>query len=156
MGSPSPNPTSEVPDTFMPRAPAARRQLVRLIGEWRNTVVVHRLLSRNHEVEIVETNRRGHAIRFAQDAARRGLDAVVAFGGDGTLNEVATGLAGTTTALAVLPGGSTNVFARTIGVANDPIVATNGLLAGLQEDRVEPIGLGASTAAFLFSCRDRI
>ena len=114
----------------------------------RNTVVVHRLLSRNHEVEIVETNRRGHAIRFAQDAARRGLDAVVAFGGDGTLNEVATGLAGTTTALAVLPGGSTNVFARTTGVANDPVVATNGLLAGLQEDRIEPIGLGRVNGRF--------
>ncbi|MGC6398841.1 MAG: diacylglycerol/lipid kinase family protein [Ilumatobacteraceae bacterium] len=114
----------------------------------RNTVVVHRLLSRNHEVEIVETNRRGHAIRFAQDAARRGLDAVVAFGGDGTLNEVATGLAGTTTALAALPGGSTNVFARTIGMANDPVVATNALLAGLQEDRIEPIGLGRVNGRF--------
>jgi len=52
----------------------------------RNTVVVHRRLSRDHEVEVVETNRRGHATRFADDAARRGLDAVVAFGGDGTLN----------------------------------------------------------------------
>ncbi len=114
----------------------------------RNTVVVHRLLSRSHEVEIVETNRRGHAIRFAQDAARRRLDAVVAFGGDGTLNEVATGLAGTTTALAVLPGGSTNVFARTIGMANDPVVATNELLAGLKEGMVEPIGLGRVNGRF--------
>jgi len=108
----------------------------------RNTVIVHRLLSRNHDVEIVETNRRGHAIRFAQDAARRGLDGVVAFGGDGTLNEVATGLAGTETALAVLPGGSTNVFARTIGMENDPIAATNSLLAGLNDDHIAPIGLG--------------
>ena len=108
----------------------------------RNTVIVHRLLSRNHDVEIVETNRRGHAIRFAQDAARRGLDGVVAFGGDGTLNEVATGLAGTNTALAVLPGGSTNVFARTIGMANDPIAATNSLLAGLSDGHISPIGLG--------------
>ena len=108
----------------------------------RNTVIIHRLLSRSHDVEIVETNRRGHAIRFAQDAARRELDAVVAFGGDGTLNEVATGLAGTETALAVLPGGSTNVFARTIGMANDPIVATNSLLAGLHEGRIDPVGLG--------------
>jgi diacylglycerol kinase family enzyme len=108
----------------------------------RNTVVVHRLLSRNHDVEIVETNRRGHAIRFAQDAARRGLDGVVAFGGDGTLNEVATGLAGTGTALGVLPGGSTNVFARTIGMANDPIAATNSLLSGLNDDHISPIGLG--------------
>ena len=108
----------------------------------RNTVIVHRLLSRQHDVEIVETNRRGHAIRFAQDAARRGLDGVVAFGGDGTLNEVATGLAGTETALAVLPGGSTNVFARTIGMANDPVAATNSLLSGLNDGAISPIGLG--------------
>ena len=61
----------------------------------RNTVVVHRALAQGNEVEVVETNRRGHAIRFAQDAARRGVDVVIGFGGDGTLNEVATGVAGT-------------------------------------------------------------
>lgn len=70
----------------------------------RNTVVVHQRLARHHDVQVVETNRRGHATRFAQDAARRGIDVVVSFGGDGTLNEVATGIAGTDTALAVLPG----------------------------------------------------
>ena len=57
---------------------------------------------------------------MAEDAARRGLDCVVSFGGDGTLNEVATGIAGSETALGVLPGGSTNVFARTLGMSNDP------------------------------------
>ena len=108
----------------------------------RNTVTVHRELSREHDVELVETNRRGHAIRFAQDAARRGLDCVVAFGGDGTLNEVATGVAGSQTALAVLPGGSTNVFARTIGMPNDPIAATPRLLAGLATGDIRSIGLG--------------
>ena len=66
--------------------------------------MVHRRLGRGHDVEIVETNRRGHATRFAHDAARRGLDVVVGYGGDGTLNEVATGIAGTDTALGVLPG----------------------------------------------------
>lgn len=108
----------------------------------RNTVIVHRRLGSAHDVELVETNRRGHAIRFAEDAARRGLDAVVAFGGDGTLNEVATGIAGSTTALGVLPGGSTNVFARTIGLPNDPVTAVERLLAGLDAGRIEPIGLG--------------
>ena len=62
-------------------------------------------------MQVVETNERGHATRFAQDAADRGVELVVAFGGDGTLNEVATGLAGSNTALMMLPGGSTNVFA---------------------------------------------
>jgi diacylglycerol kinase family enzyme len=108
----------------------------------RNTVMVHRRLSRDHEVEVVETNRRGHATRFADDAARRGLDAVVAFGGDGTLNEVATGIAGTSTALGVLPGGSTNVFARTIGLENDPVAAADTLADALLAESIHPVGLG--------------
>ncbi|MEO7371153.1 MAG: diacylglycerol kinase family protein [Ilumatobacteraceae bacterium] len=108
----------------------------------RNTVVVHRALSMGNDVEIVETNRRGHAIRFAQDAARRGVDVVVGFGGDGTLNEVATGVAGTGTALAILPGGSTNVFARTLGMPNDPVAAVQLLAKGLAAHDIRPIGLG--------------
>ena len=108
----------------------------------RNTVVVHRRLSRSHDVDVVETNRRGHATRFAQDAARRGVDVVVAFGGDGTLNEVVNGIAGSSTALAVLPGGSTNVFARTIGLPNDPQRAVDRLCAGLDGGDIRPIGLG--------------
>jgi diacylglycerol kinase family enzyme len=108
----------------------------------RNRVVIHQALSRHHEVEVVETNRRGHAIRFAQDAARRGLDAVIAFGGDGTLNEVATGVSGSGTALGVLPGGSTNVFARSLGMPNDPIAAVHRLVAGLDAHDCRSIGLG--------------
>ena len=108
----------------------------------RNTVVVHRRLSRGHDVELVETNRRGHATRFAYDAARRGLDVVVGFGGDGTLNEVATGIAGSETALGVLPGGSTNVFARTIGMPNDPVEAVELLAGGIDAGDFRPIGLG--------------
>jgi YegS/Rv2252/BmrU family lipid kinase len=118
----------------------------------RNTVVVHRRLSegvrapdgtmRRNEVEVVETNRRGHATRFAHDAARRGVDVVIGFGGDGTLNEVATGIAGTDSALGVLPGGSTNVFARTLGMPNDPLAAVELLVRGLDDGEIEPIGLG--------------
>jgi len=109
----------------------------------RNTVVVHRRLSRGHDVELVETNRRGHATRFAQDAARRGVDVVVGFGGDGTLNEVATGIAGTSAALGVLPGGSTNVFARTLGMPNDPVGAVKLLVNGMRDPAgIGPIGLG--------------
>ena len=108
----------------------------------RNTVVVHRALSQGNDVEVVETNRRGHATRFAQDAARRGVDVVIGFGGDGTLNEVATGVAGTDTALGVLPGGSTNVFARTLGMPNDPVKAVQQLADGIAAGTFEPIGLG--------------
>jgi diacylglycerol kinase family enzyme len=114
----------------------------------RNTVVVHRRLSRGHDVELVETNRRGHATRFAYDAARRGLDVVVGFGGDGTLNEVATGIAGSDTALGVLPGGSTNVFARTIGMPNDPVEAVELLAGGIDAADFRPIGLGKVNGRF--------
>jgi diacylglycerol kinase family enzyme len=108
----------------------------------RNTVVVHRRLARNNDVEVVETNRRGHATRFAHDAARRGIDVVIGYGGDGTLNEVATGIAGTETSLGVLPGGSTNVFARTLGLPNDPVEAVDFLAAGIDAGDFRPIGLG--------------
>ena len=111
-------------------------------GTARNTVVIQRRLGRGHEVEVLETNRRGHATLFAHDAARRGIDVVIGFGGDGTLNEVATGIAGTDTALGVLPGGSTNVFARTIGLPNDPVTAVQRLANGIDAGDMRPIGLG--------------
>jgi diacylglycerol kinase family enzyme len=108
----------------------------------RSRVVIQKALSADHEVTFAETNRRGHAIRLAQSAANAGVDVVVCLGGDGTLNEVANGLAGSQTALAPLPGGSTNVFARTIGLPNDPIEATGALLDGLSAGHIEPVGLG--------------
>ena len=114
----------------------------------RNTVVVHRRLGREHDVEIVETNRRGHATRFAHDAARRGVDVVIGYGGDGTLNEVATGIAGSSTVLGVLPGGSTNVFARTLGMPNDPVAAADQLARGIDNGDFRTIGLGKVNGRF--------
>ena len=101
-----------------------------------------RATGRQQHVEVVETNRRGHATRFAQDAARRGVDVVIGYGGDGTLNEVATGVAGTDTALGVLPGGSTNVFARTLGMPNDPVRGRAAAGRRHRRAHIEPIGLG--------------
>ena len=66
----------------------------------------------------------------------------VVLGGDGTLNEVATGIAGTETALGVLPGGSTNVFARTLGMPNDPVQAVELLANGIDAGDFPRIGLG--------------
>ena len=114
----------------------------------RNTVLVHEHLATHHDVQVVETNERGHATRFAQDAASRGLDAVVGFGGDGTLNEIATGLAGSDTALAMLPGGSTNVFVRSLGVANDPMVALTQLMAGIDRNEIERVSLGQANGRY--------
>jgi YegS/Rv2252/BmrU family lipid kinase len=118
----------------------------------RTQVVVQRALSSaDYEVRIAETSRRGHAMRLAQGAAADGVDVVVVLGGDGTLNEAANGLAGSRTALGVLPGGSTNVFARSIGIKNDPIEATSQLLEALQQQSYRRIGLGSvNDRYFLF------
>lgn len=116
-------------------------------------VLIYKAISAEHDVTLTETTRRGHADRLARAAANAGTDVVVIFGGDGTLNEVANGLIGTDTALAVIPGGSTNVFARIIGVPDDPIKATSWLLDALQRQAITSIGLGAVQGRyFLFHC----
>lgn len=118
----------------------------------RTRIVIQKALSADHEVSMVETSRRGHATRLAQGAAARGVDVVVALGGDGTLNEAANGIAGTSTALAPLPGGSTNVFARTIGLPDDPVDATVSLLEALSRGSIRRVGLGSVNGRyFLFN-----
>lgn len=111
----------------------------------RARVVIQKSLAADHKVTVAETSRRGHASRLAQGAAAKGTEAVIVLGGDGTFNEAANGLAGTECALGVLPGGSTNVFARTIGMTNDPIEATGELLAALGAGAggIRRVGLGS-------------
>lgn len=109
----------------------------------RGRVVIGKALSADHDVTVAETSRRGHATRLAQGAAASGVEVVAVLGGDGTLNEAANGLAGTSCALAPLPGGSTNVFARTIGLPNDPIEATGVLLDALARRSIRRVGLGS-------------
>ena len=108
----------------------------------RGRVVIQKTLSADHDVTVAETSRRGHATRMARGATTDGTDVVVVLGGDGTLNEAANGLAGSACALAPLPGGSTNVFARTLGIPDDPVDATVVLLESLAAGRIEPAGLG--------------
>jgi len=90
--------------------------------------VIARALSAEFKVEEIQTTSRGHAIDVAREAAADGIEIVAAMGGDGTVNEVANGLAGTDSALAVIPSGLVNVFARSLGVPNDPVEATGWLL----------------------------
>ena len=114
----------------------------------RARVVIQKALAADYQVKVAETSRRGHAARLAQGAAAAGTDVVVVLGGDGTLNEAANGLAGSTTALGVLPGGSTNVFARTIGMHNDPIEATGQLVDALAAGHRRRIGLGSANGRY--------
>jgi diacylglycerol kinase family enzyme len=110
-----------------PKATAMKERLRHL--------VVYALQGR-YDVNVVETQRRGHAIELCREAAAAHYDVVVAFGGDGTVNEAANGLAGSRTALTALPGGSNNVFAKELGLPTDVVDATEHLL-GLA-DRWEP------------------
>lgn len=116
-------------------------------------MLIQTALAEHHEVELAMTSRRGHASRLARGAAATGTDIVAVLGGDGTLNEAANGLAGTDCALAALPGGSTNVFARTIGLADEPLDATQQLVSAIEADSVESVGLGEVEGRyFLFHC----
>ncbi len=110
-------------------------------------VVVH-ALSDDHDVEVVETNHRGHAIELGARARAEGRELVITLGGDGTINEVVNGMLGDAgpgddvPLLATVPGGSANVFARSLGLPADAIEATGELLDAVRHKRVRTIGLG--------------
>jgi diacylglycerol kinase family enzyme len=104
-------------------------------------LVVYALGSR-YAVEAIDTQERGHATQICREAASEGYDVVVAFGGDGTVNEAANGLVGSRTPLTALPGGSTNVWARTLGIPNDVVDATEHLLRMADEFDPFPVDLG--------------
>jgi diacylglycerol kinase family enzyme len=109
-------------------------------------VLVHALAA-DAKLEVEETANRGHAAALACRAMRDGVEVVVALGGDGTVNEVINGLLTDgvhpgVPALGVVPGGSTNVFARALGLPNDPVEATSVLIDALGNGRRREIGLG--------------
>jgi diacylglycerol kinase family enzyme len=115
-------------------------------------LVVYALQGR-YEVETVATEAQNHATEIGREVRDHGYDVVVAFGGDGTLNEVANGLAGTDVPVTVLPGGSTNVVCRTLGIPNDVVDATEHLLTLADEWSPRKIDLGmADDRYFVFSC----
>jgi YegS/Rv2252/BmrU family lipid kinase len=75
------------------------------------------------EVEISPTAEPGGALELAKEAARQGTDIVLVCGGDGTINEVINGLAGSQVPLGVLPGGTANMLAREVGLPLNPVRA---------------------------------
>ncbi|MFB7368154.1 diacylglycerol/lipid kinase family protein, partial [Streptomyces hydrogenans] len=114
-------------------------------------VLIHALAS-EMKLEAVSTEYRGHARDLGRRAAESGeIDLVVALGGDGTVNEVVNGLLhggpdpDRLPGLAVVPGGSTNVFARALGLPNDAVEATGALLDALRERRARTVSLGLAS-----------
>ena len=121
--------------------------------DWKTRMAANSALVTDHDVTTVETTKRNDATGLARQAAEDDFEAVVVLGGDGTLNEAANGLVNTNTALAALPGGSTNVFARTIGMAPKTTKAAPQLAAALERgtDCLRTFGLGTVNGRhFLF------
>jgi diacylglycerol kinase family enzyme len=121
-------------DHFALNAPTERKRMLVIVNPYATTVsdrmrnlVVYALQGR-YDVDAVDTEARDHATALTREAASEGYDVVVAFGGDGTVNEAANGLRGSATPLTCLPGGSTNVYARMLGIPNDIVDATEHLL----------------------------
>jgi diacylglycerol kinase family enzyme len=119
-------------------------------------VLIHALAA-DLELEVVETTHRGHAAELGRSAADQGVELVITLGGDGTANEAINGLLDQgpgpdRPALAVVPGGSTNVFARALGLPADPVEATGQILDALREQRTRSIGLGTADGRWFTFC----
>jgi diacylglycerol kinase family enzyme len=121
-------------EAFALDAPIERKRMLVIANPHATTVsdrlkslVVYALQGR-YDVDAVDTQSRGHATSLCREAAEEGYDVVVAFGGDGTVNEAANGLAGRPTPLTCLPGGATNVYCRMLGIPADIVDATEHLL----------------------------
>ncbi|MDF0528923.1 diacylglycerol kinase family protein [Tsukamurella sp. 8F] len=123
-------------------------------------------LSSTLDITLAQTERRGHAGELAAKARADGTDLVIVHGGDGTVNEVVNGILGDEgapdgdpitapeelPAVAVIPGGSANVFARSLAVPRDPLQATVHLTDLLSRSTFRTIGLGRADARwFLFN-----
>ena len=165
----APTPTAPAPQAPPRPAPAeapltpgpipAKKRMLIIVNPYATTVsdrlknlVVYALQGR-YDVEAVSTEAQNHATEIGREATGGGYDVVVAFGGDGTVNEVANGLAGTDVPVSVLPGGSTNVVCRTLGIPNDVVDATEHLIALADDFRPRQIDLGRCNGRhFVFAC----
>jgi diacylglycerol kinase family enzyme len=140
------------------RVPATKPRMMLIVNPKATTVsarlkrLVAYALQARFDVQAVETQGPNHATAITREAAADGYDLAVAFGGDGTVNEAANGLAGTAVPLTVLPGGCTNVVCRMLGVPTDIIDATEHVLS-LADRLAEPraIDLGSVNGRYFVS-----
>lgn len=114
--------------------------------------VIARAMAGEVKLDVLQTERRGHAAEAAAQAVRDGIELVVAHGGDGTLNEVVNGVLAASDGrpgdpldgpvVGIVPGGSANVVARALGVPVDPMAATARLLEQVSRRASRLVGLG--------------
>ena len=142
------------PDVAALQSSARARRMLVIVNPYATTMserlrhlVVYALQGR-FDVHAVETQHRGHAIELCREAAAAHYDVVVAFGGDGTVNEAANGLAGSRTALTALPGGSNNVFVKELGIPTDVVDATEQLLERADHWQPRTIDLGVMNGRY--------
>jgi diacylglycerol kinase family enzyme len=154
----APTPLQRLIDVPTLTRPTERKRMLVIVNPYatmvqprlRNLVIA--ALHGRYDVEAIDTQARDHATDICREARHEGYDVVVAFGGDGTVNEVANGLAGSATPMTCLPGGATSVLCKMLGIPGDVIDATEHLLRMADHWRPRRIDLGtANGRAFTYS-----
>jgi diacylglycerol kinase family enzyme len=112
----------------------SRRRALMIVNPYATMVsarvrsIVLGALDARYDIDVRDTKAAGHACEICREAAWEGYDVVVVFGGDGTVNEVINGLAGSPTPITCLPGGRTNVYCQLLGIPVEIVDATEHLL----------------------------
>lgn len=159
MSATSADPLERLEATLALGQSAPTRRMLIIVNPYATTVsdrlknlVVYALRGR-YEVDAIDTDGRDHATELSREAAREGYDVVLAFGGDGTVNEAANGLAGfPNTPLTCLPGGRANVYCRMLGIPTDVVDATEHLLLMADAWHPQRVDIGrVNERKFLFS-----
>jgi diacylglycerol kinase family enzyme len=152
------DPLERLVDTAALERPTQRKRMLVIVNpsatmvrpRLRNLVIA--ALQGRYDVDAIDTQARDHATDLCREARHEGYDVVVAFGGDGTVNEVANGLAGSDTPMTCLPGGATSVLCKMLGIPGDIIDATEHLLRMADDWRPRRIDLGSANGrAFTYA-----
>jgi diacylglycerol kinase family enzyme len=119
--------------------------------------VLVRALRSEVDLTVEYTSERGHAAALGRRALAERYDVLVTLGGDGTVNEAVNGLltdgpGPDVPALAVVPGGSTNVFARALGLPKDWAEGTSVILEAMRSGQTRSVGLGRADGRYFTFC----
>jgi diacylglycerol kinase family enzyme len=154
MAATSADPLARLEATLALRETAPSKRMLVIVNPYATTVsdrlknLVVYALRGSYQVDAIDTESRDHATELCREAANEGYDVVVAFGGDGTVNEAANGLVGSRTALSCLPGGRTNVYCRMLGIPTDVVDATEHLLQLADDWRPRRVDVASINARY--------